>query len=407
MHRGVDPFGAEVHGSHRRWRGDLGGLRRQALGLGGGAADHEAGPPEHGLLVPEGEAPVPLVLVVEPVGEIEQDRGVQGQALGTGNRHVEVLAGVRHLHEQLPVDERRVEVGGSQFLVDLEVQLPHQAPQAVEVHAGQRGDVGADDVDHVVGDEQAQGREGGGRPRDQDPVHTQLGGDRRGVHGTVAAVGDEGQLPGIGAVAGQDPAGGVGHVGVDDALDAPGGLGHIEAEGRGHLPLDCVPGGVDVEVHAPAGEPGGGQVPEYGVGIGHRGLVTTPAVAGRAGRGAGALRADQKSALAHAGDGATTGADTLHVDHREPDVVPVPPVPVGLDLGAAAPDQADVEAGAAHVDGDEVGFAAALGRHRGAHHPTGRPGAQQAHGLAADVLGGHDAAGRLHDQQGPPVARLS
>ena len=58
--------------------------------------------------------------------------------------------------------------------------------------------------------------------------------------------------------------------------------------------------------------------------------------------------------MADAGDGATAGPDALDVDHGQAEVVPVPPVPVGLDLGLPVAHQADVEAGAAHVDGDEV-----------------------------------------------------
>ena len=72
----------------------------QPLGLRGLAPGHQAGAPDHGLLVAEGEAPVPLVLVVEAVGQIEQAGVVQGLALGAGHGHVEVLPGVRHLHEQ-------------------------------------------------------------------------------------------------------------------------------------------------------------------------------------------------------------------------------------------------------------------------------------------------------------------
>ena len=156
----------------------------------------------------------------------------------------------------------------------------------------------------------------------------------------------------------------------------------------------------------PPANPVVGQVAEDGVGVGHRRLVAAAAVAGRARRRARALRPDQEGALADPGDRAAAGSDALHVDHRQADVVAVAPVPVGLDLGVAVPHEADVEAGAAHVDGDEVGLAAPLGGHRRAHDPTRGTGAEQAHGLASDVFGGHDPAGGLHDQQRSPVAGL-
>ena len=182
------------------------------------------------------------------------------------------------------------------------------------------------------------------------------------MHGAVASVGDEREVARVGAVGREDLAHGVGHVGVDDALDAPRRLDHVELQGVGHVALDRFPGGVDVQRHAPAREVLDRQVAEHGVGVGDRGMDAAASVAGGAGLRPGAVGPDEQGALTHVGDAAATGADALHVDHRQADVVAVAPVPVGLDLRLAAAHEAHVIGRAAHVDGDEVVDAAALGR---------------------------------------------
>ena len=203
----------------------------------------------------------------------------------------------------------------------------------------------------------------------------------------------------------EHPSGGVRHVGVDDPLDAPRRVDRVDPEGLGHVAVDRGAGPVDVEAHPPAGEPGERQVAENGVGVGHRRPVAAPAVADRAGRGAGTLGPDEQGALTDPGDRTAPGADALHVDHRQPEVVAVPPVPVGLDLGLAVAHQTHVEARPTHVDGHEVVDPDLAGGEGGAHHPAGRTGGEQRHGPLRDVLGRHDAARRLHDQHGPAVAR--
>ena len=131
-------------------------------------------------------------------------------------------------------------------------------------------------------------------------------------------------------------------------------------------------------------EPGEGGVgrdaPEDQVGVRDRGLGPAPAVAGGPRVGPGRRRPHhQRAAGVHPGDGATAGADGVHVERRQPHRVPRRRPPGG-GLGHPAEDEAHVRARAPHVEGHGVGEAAG-GGHRGAGpHPAGRPGQQQGGG---------------------------
>ena len=80
----------------------LRGIARRArlgkvIGLGRRAAGDHPHAAQHGLLRPEAEAALRLVLVVEALGQIEQPGLVERDTLGHGHAHVEVLARVTHL----------------------------------------------------------------------------------------------------------------------------------------------------------------------------------------------------------------------------------------------------------------------------------------------------------------------
>ena len=93
--------GARARRRRRRVeRADLG----EVLGLRGAAPGDEAHAAQQRLLVAEAEAALGLVLVVEPLGEVEQAGLVERGALGHRHAHVEVLARVAHLRVEADVD---------------------------------------------------------------------------------------------------------------------------------------------------------------------------------------------------------------------------------------------------------------------------------------------------------------
>ena len=102
------------------------------------------------------------------------------------------------------------------------------------------------------------------------------------------------------------------------------------------------------------------------------GSVPPRAVAGGAGIGAGALRADpQHAAVVDPGDRAAARADRDDVEHRRADRQAVDLAFRG-ERGAAVLHQADVGRGAAHVEGDQVLEARARRLARRADHAGGR-----------------------------------
>ena len=111
--------------------------------------------------------------------------------------------------------------------------------------------------------------------------------------------------------------------------------------------------GVDVERHLAAGEVRRVDAAEHEVRVGHGRLRAAAAVAGGAGVGPGALRPDAQAAGLGVGERAAAGADRVDVDDRHQQREALERR-LGGDVGLAVDDEADVEAGAAHVDADQV-----------------------------------------------------
>ena len=189
------------------------------------------------------------------------------------------------------------------------------------------------------------------------------------------------------------------HVGVDDTEDAVGRRRSVEAERLSDVLLDCLPHAFVPQPERAAGECVGVEIAEDEVRVGHRGVASAAAVADGPGLRASALGADMERARHDAGDGAATRADALHVDRGQANEITVSPVPERLDGGPASPYQADVVAGAAHVDGDEV-LDAGRARHvAGTGHSARGTAADDRDGLASHVLRSHNAAVGEHDEQ--------
>jgi len=134
-----------------------------------------------------------------------------------------------------------------------------------------------------------------------------------------------------------------------------------------------------VEAHASAEEGLGVEVAEHAGGVGYRRQFAAAAVTGRAGIGAGALRADaHQAALVAPGDGAAAGTDRADVHRGDAQQMTAPQAaePGVAAVGEfAVAHQADVEGGAAGVADDGVAaevFQARVGG-RG-HRRHGRAG---------------------------------
>ena len=351
------------------------------------------------LLVAAGVGVQLLVQGVEALDRLgERARRHRAGPRGQGHRHVEGLARVAERRHALEAESALAAAAGEGCPRRL-LHLREQAVDARQVHLADGRHVGAHLVDHVVGEEQTEGRERGRQLRDEDATDAELGCLHARVQRTVAAEDDQREAARVDAAARRRFADGVRHVGVHQPEDALGGLDHRQLErlrdARAHRGV----GALGVEPHGAAGEAIGIQVAEHDVRVGDGRLDAAAAIAHRTRLGARALRSHPQGARLDACNRPAAGADRLDVDHRQTDQVAMMPVPAGPHLGLAAADQADVVARTAHVDGDEVAHAGRAGDGRRAHHAARRPRAHDRDGLLGDVSARHDTAVRLHDEQ--------
>ena len=73
------------------------------------------------------------MLIVEPLGEVEQAGIVDRRSFGHGHAHVEVLARVAHLRVETDVDVVVGKPGRPELLGRLLLEIAHQAADATDV----------------------------------------------------------------------------------------------------------------------------------------------------------------------------------------------------------------------------------------------------------------------------------
>ena len=238
-------------------------------------------------------------------------------------------------------------------------------PDGTNLGGGGAARRGAERFGHLVSDDQVGGgdaerRVHRGGDRHDDPLYPEPGAEGVRVDRAGAAEGDEDEVARVVAFVDRRLAAEVGHARVDDPLDPLGGVLDRDAERLGDAAADRLDRGGFVELHAAAEEGVGVDEAEDHVGVGDGRLGPTAAVTGRPGDGAGAGRADPQRAVLDPGDRAAAGADRLHRDGRHRDRLVVHEGD-RAEQRPAVDDQADVEAGAAHVGGHHVLLAELLG----------------------------------------------
>ena len=174
------------------------------------------------------------------------------------------------------------------------------------------------------------------------------------------------------------------------------------AERLADLGLERALGGGNIEPHLAAEEAVGTEPAEHQIGVGHCRLRAAKPIAGRARRGAGALRAETQRAVLDARDRAAAGADFEDIHHRDLHrqrrLVAADQRRAGGQR-LAVMDDAGLGGGAAHVEGDGIVDLERAAQRLGADDAGGRAGFQHAHALVLRLLGFVKPAGRLHDQE--------
>ena len=123
------------------------------------------------------------------------------------------------------------------------------------------------------------------------------------------------------------------------------------------------------------------------------------AVADRARDRSGRLRADAQRARRDPRDRSAARADRVHLDHRQPDVGSGAPVPEAVDLRLRRRARGRRRSSCRPCRSRRSRRRRRARGERRADHAAGRTGPEQRDRAPRDVLGGHDAAVALHDQQ--------
>ena len=222
----------------------------------------------------------------------------------------------------------------------------------------------------VVGRDQAVGRDHAGIGRHDDGRDAQLLGDARGMERARTAERHQRVVARIAPALGRDELDGAHDVGVGELQCRGSGLLDAQRKALGQR-LEGAACGFAVELHTAAEEGTRPDRADDDMGVGGRGLGAAAAITGRAGIGAGALRADaQHAAIVDPGERAAAGAHGNDVEHGRADRQAVD-LGLGGQRGPAILHQADVGRGATHVEGDEILVARAGGLARGADHAGG------------------------------------
>ena len=216
----------------------------------------------------------------------------------------------------------------------------------------------------------AVGGELGSQGGDDELAHAQPGGVAPGVLGAGPTEGVEGEVPRIMAPLHGDPPDEVVHLLAGDLDDPVGRLLDGEPQGDGDVRGDGVGRRGGIQSQRPT-EPVD-QTEHHG-GVGDRRHGPAPPVTGRARDGPGAGRPDPQDTqcLVEPGDAAPAGADRGDVDHRDGQGLPLDHG-FGREHHLAVDHQAHVEAGPAHVGGDDMAVAELTADHGGRRHPAHR-----------------------------------
>ena len=135
-----------------------------------------------------------------------------------------LLADIAHVGRALHGDAGNGDPAPLHGLASAPLHLGVDLLHGGERRVGERREPGIDEIAPQVRDQHAVGGEMAGRARDHDLGDAQLARDHRRMQRPGAAIGDEGEIGGIEAALGGDPAHHVGHLGGGDAQDAVGRL---------------------------------------------------------------------------------------------------------------------------------------------------------------------------------------
>ena len=246
--------------------------------------------------------------------------------------------------------------------------------EPIEIDIAADLELGADGIVFQIRGQKPHGRGNARIGRHDHLPKAEHGGHFDAVQRARAAERDQRKFARIDALLHRTRTDGIGHVAVDDGEHAFGRLELAHAERIGEF-LDHAMGGVFIELHAAAEEIVLVEPAEHHIGVGDGRLFAAAPIRGRPRHRAGAARADPKgAALIDIGDRAAAGADGVNVDHRQQQREARNRGAARVGFGKTALDHdADVGAGAADVEGDELAASAQIADPSAAEDARGKP----------------------------------
>ena len=344
-----------------------------------------------------------LMTVVEPLNNLRQRVG--DTPVDVVQRHVDLedLLAVAHLHRALhahrPV-ERRAQTRESLLLHFGEQPFDADAVQPLRV-----ADMSPGNFEAQIRRQHAPGRQHRCDARHDDPSQIELTRDIRHMQPGGAAERQQRETARIDAAPHRDQTNALRHVGVDDAMHAFGRGDAIHLQ-RVRKPIHRLLRSATVERAGAAEEVVRIEIAEHEVGIRHCRFATTLAVARRPRHRSCAFRTDmQDAARVDTADRAAAGAQADDVEAVQRQPMPAD-APSAHQRGLAVDDQADIRAGAAHVERDQVVAVEQSRRITAARDTAGGTRQHAAGGHARRFDDRRDTAMRLDDQDRPAIARL-
>ena len=341
--------------------------------------------------------------VVEPLDDLRQRIG--DAPVDVVERHVdfEDLLAVAHLHRALHAHrtvERRPQTCKSLLL-----HLGEQPFDAGAIQPRRVADMRARHFKAQIGRQHAPGRQHRCDARHDDARQVELPRNVGHMQSGGATERQQREPSRIDATPHRDEPNALRHVGVDHAMHTFGRGDAIDLQ-RGRQPIQRLLRRARVERARAAEEVVRIEITKHKVGIRHRRFATAAPIARRSRHRARAFRTDmQDAARIDAADRAAAGAEA-------DDVEAVQRQPVAADAATAyqrrfaLDDQADIRAGAAHVERDQVVAVQQLRRIATARDAAGGTRQHTAGRHARRLVDRRHAAMRLDDQDRPAIARL-
>jgi hypothetical protein len=221
------------------------------------------------------------------------------------------------------------------------------------------------------------------------------------VQAATAAEGNQWKIARIAPAFDGDHANGALHVGVGHAYDALRGRNAIEPQ-RARHPVDGRRGARHIDGHLARQKLIGCDTAQHHMRVGHRRQVAC-AIAGRAGVGACAFRADaQETALIDARNGPSARADGVNIEHRHAHRKSIHRG-LGCQAELAVP-QAHIGGSPTHIERERTLETTRAGRFRRADYATRGTGKNGAHRVTPRLRHGDKSAVRLQNRDAVPGA---